>query len=148
MHLLVTGIPATGKTTFARWLVANHGYVRCPAGEEPGSNFYADIAAALNGSEDVVIDWGFPVQDLPKVKSLIAAGTVGWWFDGDRDAAFAVFSERKGHPGSIEDWHRQLAQIQGAWPAIAETFEGHILAVISSDRVFMSNEQRLQRICQ
>ena len=146
MHLLVTGIPACGKTTFARWLVANHGYIRCPQGEEPGPDFYADLSKALSANVNVVIDWGFPVQDLQKVESLLAAGTTGWWFDGDRSAALEAFKMREGHPGTVEDFQRQLGQIEQAWSSISAVFSDHVLEVIYPGPTFLSNDERWQRV--
>ncbi len=63
MHLLISGIPGTGRSTFARWLVSEHVYIQCPS-EELGSTFFDKIDRAKRTSEDVVIDYGFPLQQL------------------------------------------------------------------------------------
>jgi hypothetical protein len=60
--LHITGIPATGKTCFARWLADEHDYKRCPSDEEPDlyTRIEVQIDRALAESENVVLDWGIP----------------------------------------------------------------------------------------
>jgi len=147
MHILITGVPATGKSTFARWLAAEHGYVRCPSGEEPNpSTFLADIDRARKMSANVVIDWGFPPSQLNEVRSLIASGVEPWWFDGDREAALHAFLARKGHPATKADWDAQLRNVEEHWDELAITFEGRILDVVFPGPVHLSNEERWERI--
>jgi hypothetical protein len=98
-HVLIAGIPGTGKTAFARWLVDHHGFVRCPAGEEPDEAFSSEVLEALVHPR-LVIDWGFPANEphltecLAFIESLIKRGVRAWWFDGDRNAAHASFRDR------------------------------------------------------
>ena len=147
MHLLISGIPATGKSTFSRWLATERGYKRCPSSEEPDwSVFFQQIDETRSHSENVVIDCGFPVNQLSRVRDLIASGVQGWWFDGDRDAAFGAFQARVGHPATEEAWYKQLADIGRTWDDIQRVFEGRILNVIRSGPVFMSNEDKWQLI--
>lgn len=146
LHLLISGIPGTGKSTFARWLASEHGYVRCPSGAEPGSTFFSDIDEARRASDKIVIDWGFPVGMLNRVRSLIASGVEPWWFDGDRDAALQSFLARAGHPGRKADWDVQLRNIDEHWAEIAGTFNDRILDVIARGPVHLSNEERWEWI--
>lgn len=148
MHLLVAGIPASGKTTFARWLVRHYGYVRCPSGEEPGPAFSTEIAEARSAHADVVIDWGFAISDLPKVSALIADGVQGWWFDGDHGAALAAFLARRGHPGAKTAWDTQIASIDKHWDEIEPLFRGRVLKVIYSGptTTHVANEARFDLI--
>ena len=146
MPLLIAGIPGTGKSTFTRWLVSEHGYLRCPSAEEPGSTFFDEIDRARKTHKDVVIDYGFPLGKLNRVRSLIANGVEPWWFDGDRDAALQVFLARVGHPGTKFDWDTQLRQIVEHWKELETTFTGRILNVISSGPVHMPNEERWELI--
>jgi hypothetical protein len=124
VHLLIAGIPGTGKSTFTRWLINHHHYVRCPFGEEPGPTFWADINEARATRPNVVIDWGFPVSCLPAVRTLIASGVKPWWFDGDRDAALQSFLARPDHPATRADWDRQITAIQQHWNEIKVVFRG------------------------
>jgi hypothetical protein len=143
MHILITGIPATGKSTFARWLADEHGYVRCPSGEEPNpSTFFADVDRARDTSANVVIDWGFPLSQIKEVRSLIASGIEPWWFDGDRGVALQVFLTRKGHPATKAEWDAQLRNIEEHWDELAITFEGRIPDVVSPGPVQISHEER------
>ena len=142
MHLLITGIPATGKSTFSRWLSDVHGYVLCPSTEEPGPDFFGEIARTRSQTNDAVIDWGFPVGQLPRVRELIANGVQGWWFDGDRDAAFQNFQTRAGHAADENAWHSHLGDISQRWSEIQNAFAGRILNVISTGPILMSNEDR------
>ncbi|MHB8190477.1 MAG: hypothetical protein ACYDHP_08710 [Ferrimicrobium sp.] len=146
MHLLISGIPGTGKSTFARWLAFEHGYVRCPSGEEPGPTFFDDIVKARETSEDVVIDYGFPLGQLEWVRSLIASSVKPWWFDGDRDAALQAFLARRDHLATIAEWNTQLRQIVEHWKELETTFAGRILNVVSPGPVHMPNEQRWELI--
>lgn len=142
MHLLIPGIPGTGKSTFARWLAGEHGYLRYPSGEEPGSTFFADIERARRTSDNVVIDWGFSVRMLDSVRSLIASGVEQWWFDGDRDAALQAFLARTGHPGTRAAWDVQLRNIEEHWDEFAVTFDGRMLDVVAPGPVHLPNEER------
>lgn len=90
--------PGPSKSTFTRWLVSEHGYVRCPSAEEPDPTFFDEIDRARKTHKDVVIDYGFPLGQLNRVRSLIASDIEPWWFDGDRDTALQVFLARMGHP--------------------------------------------------
>ncbi len=90
----------------------------------------------------MVIDWGFPVSLLFQVCELIVSGVQGWWFDGDRDAAFQYFFTRVGHPVDEGAWNSQLRGISERWNEIQNVFEGHILNVISSGPISMPNEDR------
>ena len=146
MHLLIAGIPASGKSTFARWLVDDHGYVRCPSGEEPGATFLDEIDGARAEHPNVVIDWGFPVGALSIVRGLIASGVEAWWFDGDRDAALEAFLARSGHPGTKHDWDVQMTAIQGHWTEIEELFQGRILNVVTPGPAHLSNESHFRLI--
>jgi hypothetical protein len=153
MHILVCGIPGTGKSKFSRWLVSEHNYVRCPRKDEPSTDFSVEVDNALLANEDVVIDWGFPAFDpafrgcLGFVRHLIEERNVEqWWFDGDRDAAFRSFRDRnakEGRPPSQREWDRQLNGINSHWPEIFAVFSGRILNVIEGGPVYMPNEERL-----
>lgn len=145
MHLLISGIPATGKTTFARWLVFEYAYLRCPSGEEPGSTFSAEIDQARQTSDNVVIDWGFSLARLDTVCSLIASGVEPWWFDGDREAAHQAFRARTEHSGTEADWHTQLRDIEQHWEELTTIFASHMLDVVAQGPggpVHLSNDKR------
>jgi hypothetical protein len=148
-RVLIAGIPGTGKSTFTRWLACHHGFVRCPAGEEPDNAFGSEVLEALVHPR-LVIDWGFPAYEpglahsLAFVELLIEQGVRAWWFDGDRDAALESFLAR----GTVskEAWERQLAGINENWTRIEPPFAGRILNVVSAGPAFMTNEKKFELV--
>ncbi len=107
---LICGIPGTGKSIFAHWLEENKGFL-CLAVEEEEPLHRAGLAklweeiftrrsvqpfldALRKLDRPVVIEWGFPPSCLDVVRALRDAGTMVWWFDGDRQAARRKFIER------------------------------------------------------
>jgi hypothetical protein len=68
-RVLIAGIPGTGKSAFTRWLACHHGFVRCPAGEEPDNAFGSEVLEALVHPR-LVIDWGFPAYEPGLAHSL------------------------------------------------------------------------------
>lgn len=149
MQLLICGIPGTGKSTFAEWLVSEHQYVRFPdQDEQPLTE--ADVNRAL-GIADAVIDWGFPAYNpdfklsVRAVRELTAVHHFEhWWFDGDRHAALQSFLTR----GTVSRaaWDRQLAGIDEHWDEIQAVFADRIVNVISDGASYMSNDERFERI--
>jgi hypothetical protein len=94
--VLISGIPATGKTCFGNWLARYHGFRHIDLESDPDrpDPFAMEPLAFIDqtraGQSDLVITWGFPPWPpcLAKVRELHSAGLVPWWFDGDRAAAF------------------------------------------------------------
>lgn len=147
MHLLIAGIPGTGKSGFAKWLVREHGYLLCSPEKEPKGT----IRQARDRSSDVVIDWGFPVSCLSTVDLLIKSGVEPWWFDGDRCAALQSFLTRD-CPGTKAAWVAQLDGIAKEWTRIKVLFDARILNVVfagpAGELVYVSNEDRWLQITQ
>src|SRR3954468_583583 len=97
MHFLISGIPASGKSTFCRWLEEKKGFLHLDV-EKPGGLERYGMATAWATLFDarasatpfiealekfhrpVVIDWGFPPEHLPAVKKLFDGGVMLWWF--------------------------------------------------------------------
>ena len=81
--ILLSGIPATGKSEFARHLAREHGFAhydleRYPRGwPHPelkciwDANRAAFVAKIRQNHDRVVLDWGFPVSCLSWVKAAI-----------------------------------------------------------------------------
>lgn len=148
MRLLISGIPGTGKTTFARWLEEEHAYRRCSRDELNGAQFLHCVEHALSAADHVVIDWGFVASDpgfsvdFPVVQRLVNEFAFEhWWFDGDRHAALASFLSR----GTVvrEAWDAQLAGIERHWAEIAVYFSGRILNVVSDGPRYAAQEEIL-----
>lgn len=149
-HVLIAGIPGTGKSEFARWLVRHHRFVRCPASEEPSHNFVREVNEALVRHPRVVIDWGFPANKpalttcLRFIESWINQGVRAWWFDGDRNAALESFLAR----GTVSkaDWDNQLAGINANWTEIEAAFAEHILDVVSAGPTYLKDQEKFQLV--
>src|ERR1700735_4578366 len=94
--VLLTGIPASGKSTYGRWLAANKDFLYIDlehgapesevwaaiwgdvlAGEASAAYFISTVACK---NRAVVLDWGFLPQYLPIVRALQLAGAEMWWF--------------------------------------------------------------------
>lgn len=131
IRILLAGIPGTGKSYFAQWLVEVHGFV-------PHTADFAGPPSleVLLRDPRVVLDWGFPAADpnfvpcLQFVKQLIANGFEHWWFDGDRDAALQSYLQRGDVPKA--NWDVQVPGIEQHWAEISALFKDRQLNVISA----------------
>jgi hypothetical protein len=103
--LVLSRLPGSGKTYYARWL-ERHGWHRIECGRlriGPLDRAWADLitqdpitdattrcfidAAAAVPSARLVVEWGFPIQYLSRIRGLLGAGFDCWWFDGDQQAS-------------------------------------------------------------
>ena len=123
--LLLSGIPATRKSTFARYLAREYGFahydVECyPSGwphpelkkvwEYTGSSAF--LAQLKQLHDRIVLDWGFPVSSLPLINELRAEGVRLIWFDGAIGRAREKFLERGSEAkGPVECFDRQVMAI-------------------------------------
>jgi hypothetical protein len=120
--LILSGIPGAGKSFYARSLEGlgwdrvsmdevfqkpvlgltplEHAVCLAIGGDDSG------IQTRLSGKA-LVVEWGFHVNDFPKVEHMIRdRGYVGWYFEADRMTAQRGWS--KEHPGDITEWTRQV----------------------------------------
>ena len=122
--LLLSGLPATGKSEFARYLARDHGFahydLECyprgwphPELIETWSTDRAAFVARLRQKHDrVVLDWGFPVRCLSWLKELQAQNVQLIWFNGDVNRARKNFVQRGG--SDVANFDTQVRQIQQA----------------------------------
>jgi hypothetical protein len=85
MHLLISGIPASRKSTFCKWLEEKKGFLHLDVEEDclldwhglatawdvlfDGGGAAAPFIAALDKfRRPVAINWGFPPEHLPAVR--------------------------------------------------------------------------------
>ncbi|SRR6266498_967208 len=145
MKLLITGIPATRKTTLGNHLRDHHGFFHLDVEdalsrgwtqELSGCVTWHDRAGRLDAmARPVVITWGFmPGQDEATIRLLQGYGYKLIWFDGNRDAARREFIKR----GTVPEWllDLQMARIDAMdlssfHPVTINTFddEGGLLPI-------------------
>ena len=151
MHLLISGIPASGKSTFCRWLGEKKGFLHLDV-EKPGvldryglatawaTLFDASTSAApfvqtLDGfKRPVVIDWGFPPECLNTVRKLSEGGVMLWWFAADWAVARRKFKERGTIPMGLFDI--QIRKIEAALPEINALFGTHVEYALPSTGIY------------
>ncbi len=157
--ILLSGIPATGKSTFGNWLSERHGFLHTdvehgglrPLGvqetwetalstRDPGP-FVAALAIL---GRPVVIDWGYLPGFLPFVRSLHDVGLTAWWFDGDVAAARSRFVARG--TGDVLAFDQQMARIEAARPLITEFYADRIVRTLDAAGQFESWEVVRDRV--
>jgi hypothetical protein len=158
VKLLICGIPATGKSTFGRWLKREHGFtfveLETAAHQENsldqnglrltweafwrGEDVRSFPEALFSLRGPLAVEWGFPVNLFHVVVVLQRAGLVPWWFEGDRLAARQLFTSRDQRPPELFD--HQMAAISSAWNSIAPVFRGRILRVVNPDASFEKHD--------
>src|SRR5438270_13699008 len=122
--VLLSGRPGAGKSEYAAWLAEWHGFVQVETDEEwPvwGSllcddrlaTAYAVERKARALGENVIVEWGFRVQLLGRMKQLRDVGFDTWWFDGDEAACRAGYIRRRGsEPDTMRAYWAQVNGIQ------------------------------------
>ena len=156
MHLLISGIPASGKTTFCRWLEENKGFLHLDV-EKPGVLDRYGLATAWNALFDantpaasfvqaldkfkrpVVIDWGFPPEHLNTVRKLFEAGVMLWWFAADWAVARRKFKERGTIPLGLFDI--QTEKIDAVLPEINTLFRSHKEYTLPSTGIYTAPDK-------
>lgn len=106
-YILISGVPASGKTTFGNWLHQNRGFLHLDMEDWDGTdihytwekhyrtNMSGFLKAIVPPSKRVVFTWGFPIQCFPIVACLRDAGVTAWWFDADYAAARRDWLDRQ-----------------------------------------------------
>lgn len=98
-HILITGIPGTGKTTVGDYLEKKHGFTHLNLEEEATLTLFSQnktefISKALKNNK-TVITWGFmPYQQAEHVFEMKRRGFSLIWLDGNRVSAFREFIKR------------------------------------------------------
>lgn len=116
--MLISGAPASGKTTFGNFLRDNHGYLHVDLEARPESRtilhqfwnqcwsnqsperFFAELSAI---HPKCIITWGIPFDCLAVVSALQAARVDCWWFDAEITLAESEWVRREGRqPVGVE----------------------------------------------
>lgn len=116
--VLVTGIPATGKTTLGDYLRDQHGFRHLNFETADLLRFLPDgftldrgrLREAEREGRNIVITWGFvPDTQFEAVLKIRGMGFRWVWFDGDRETALSKYLL---HGRPREAWELQLAKIR------------------------------------
>jgi len=122
--LLLSGIPAVGKSSFGRYLARKHAFahydLEChprgwphPELKPVWDSSRASFVAQLKGlHERIALDWGFPATAMPWVGELLAAGVRLVWFAADIERARELFLQRGGI--AVANFNTQVRGIQQA----------------------------------
>ena len=156
MHLLISGIPASGKSTFCRCLEEKKGFLHLNV-EETGVLDRYGLVTALDTQfgartsvatfvyalekfkRPVVIDWGFPPECLDTVRKLSEGGVMLWWFAADWAVARRKLKQR-GYP-HVQDFDAQIRKIQAALPEINALFRSHVVYALPSTGIYTPPDQ-------
>jgi hypothetical protein len=157
MHFLISGIPASGKSTFCRWLEEKKGFLHLDV-EKPGvlerygmatawatlfdarASATPFIEALEKFHRPVVIDWGFPPEHLPAVKKLFDGGVMLWWFAADWNVARRRFIDRSGK-GPVKVFDIQIRKIEAALPEINALFGSRKEYALPSTGIYPSPDK-------
>lgn len=158
--ILLSGIPASGKSTYGEWLAREKGFIHLDvehgvlqrAGlKELWDRIFTEgisVAPFIEGVRQfavpVAIDWGFPPQCLPTVRAFHQHGVATWWFDGDREAARRAFIRRG--TVSVADLDVQMRLIAERWAEITSFFGTRVINTINRDVTYIPPEQIFQHM--
>jgi hypothetical protein len=158
MHLLISGIPASGKSTFCRWLERKKGFFHLDV-EEDGVLDRHGLATAWDAlfaanptaapfiqaldrfGRPVAIDWGFPPERLDAVRNLFESGVMLWWFAADWAVARRKFAERGSSKGPVKVFDIQIEKIRDALPEINALFGSHLVYALPSTGIYTPAEE-------
>lgn len=144
---LFCGIPAVGKSTFAKWLADNHGFTHLDV-EKPFAmlrlgllrhwhkmfgldwNPSRFVAQVKELGTQVVIDWPCLPRCISIVKAMQETGIRVWWFGGDPSMARQSFADRG--VGLLADFDRQMCFIDSMRKEIVEIVGGRSVDILDA----------------
>lgn len=156
-HILISGTPGTGKTSFCDWLGKERGFIHIDMEVFQGSEHhkvwkhslsrdaFADFISYLNTlGNRVVLSWGFPPECLPVIRKLQMEGIACFWFDAPemmaRDAFLLQATVSEG------DFNRQMDKIRAHQKELLEFYGRRAICVMDGRRQFGDRHAILQYI--
>lgn len=152
--VLLSGIPACGKSHFAAHLAAKDGFVHydleCYPTGWPCQDLHsvwdesrADFVGQLRERHQrVVLDWGFPPEFQSWVDELRSHGVRLIWLDGNVACAREKFIARG--CGSVEAFERQVEKILRA--GYPKSLGCEIIVTLPTGGTFMTEAEIEQRM--
>ena len=131
--IVVSGVPGTGKSTYASWLHQTYGFVHQDVDRQ------GLPSASVLTQRPLVVDWGFPANEpgltdcIALIRSWKTTGAKVWWFDGDREAALESFLKRGTVPK--QSWDYQMQGINDNWSKIEAAIDGRVDVISSTHRL-------------
>jgi hypothetical protein len=168
--LLLSGIPASLKSTYAGWLEREKGFSHLDFDEllwgkgqqrklRSIDTLQRSIPSFIEETRrralPTVMDWGFPSESLQTVGMFKEAGAELWWFDGNRQAARVSFINRARETerltgeflhNRIREFDKQISFIEQAWPLIKLLFQPHIIKTVKRGPTYMQPEEIFHRM--
>ena len=165
--LLITGMPASGKTSFGDWLRDNRGYVHADldaadclktAGLPPFWTEKERISSLDSGrlrefvrhlrtlSKPSVLTWTFPTDLVDFGREMTSFGIVAWWFEADRLASRQRYASRSTilrngvySRGKSDTtlFDRYVGAVSSNWARIAPIFGERIIRTLGADGRFV-----------
>ncbi|MGD1097759.1 MAG: hypothetical protein ABSB35_37945 [Bryobacteraceae bacterium] len=151
--ILLSGIPATGKSKFAGHLAREYGFAHYDLEHHPRgwphpelkeiweTDRTAFVQQIRQSHDRVVLDWGFRVSYVSWVEQLRDQDVRLIWFDGDADRAREAFVRRGGSDATSFD--RQVVDIQQA--GYPESLRCSVVPAMSASGIFL-NQHEIERI--
>jgi hypothetical protein len=156
MHFLISGIPASGKSTFSRWLEEKKGFLHLDVEKagvldqyglttawntlfDPSASAAPFIEALEKFNRPVAIDWGFPPERLNTVRKIFDSGVMLWWFAADWAVARRKFELRR-YP-HVQAFDIQIRTIEAALPEINALFGSHKEYALPSTGIYPSPDK-------
>lgn len=141
--IVVSGVPGTGKSTYANWLCQTYGFMHQDV------DWQGLPSASVLAQRPLVVDWGFPANEpaltdcIALIRSWKANSARLWWFDGDREAALESFLKRGTVPKQF--WDYQMAGIDDNWRKIEAVINGRLDVISPAQR--LTPEQIFSHMC-
>lgn len=155
-YLLISGIPASGKTTFCRHLAKEYGFKHFDMENYPNGWPISTVKCIWDNSRQefvkrlkeqhklsrVVIDWGFPPNFMQWVLELQLAGMQIIWFDADLASAREKYLSRPSSDVSLFD--AQIERIKRS--KLPEGLDAILIKTLSAAGRFRSFEYITKKI--
>src|SRR6266851_6388087 len=171
--LMLWGVPGAGKTTYADYLVREHGYTHIEsdasgAGDSRAAKAWRAVLANLDKPEmtalakefakvaqyerqPVVLEYGMGATEggIGLLKVMVNAGAEAWWFEGDPDAAFAAWKAENTKNPRRRDWpdqlwHDTVGVINANYAGLKELFGDRMVRTIEAGPTHVPVEDTFQ----